>query len=204
MNDKFLIRFRFERRSDLVRLVAMSLLAAIMLISLAWQAFAAPGTEAPESISPKAYWPRRYYLTPTYYNGGDADGSDGNGAGVCAPGFHFASQWEIQDTSNLKYETSLGITQTDSASGPPSWHSGWVRTAYNSDSGTVPGHANCNIWTSPNPNDYGTIIYLPRYWTGGLERIPWLASISQCNGTVPVWCVADQAGYQVYLPLVIE
>jgi len=161
MKEKFLIRFRFERRSDLVRLLAMSLLATIMLAGLAWQAFAAPGLEAPQTASPKAYWPRRYYLTPDYYNGDAADGSDGDGAGVCNPGFHFASLWEIQDTSNLKYEPGLGRTQSDSANGPPSYYTGWVRTAYYSNAGTVAGHANCSTWTSTSSDDHGTIIYLP-------------------------------------------
>jgi hypothetical protein len=72
---------------------------------------------------------RGYYLTESTYNGADADGTDGNGAGVCAEGYHFASLWEILDPSNLKYDTGLGMVRDDSGQGPPTfpYFGGWLR-----------------------------------------------------------------------------
>jgi hypothetical protein len=73
---------------------------------------------------------RQYYLTTTSYNGAEPDGSDGNGTGVCADGYHFASLWEILDPASLKYNPSLGYVRDDSGQGPPTYLAGWIRTGY--------------------------------------------------------------------------
>ena len=75
--------------------------------------------------------PRRaFYLTGTRHTGDEADGTDGNGAGVCANGYHFASMFEILDVSNLRYDVDRGFLQADSGQGPPSNWSGWIRTGF--------------------------------------------------------------------------
>ena len=75
--------------------------------------------------------PRKFYLTKTEdYTGSQA-------LSACASGYHMASLWEIFDTSNLRYDTALGASSTDSGSGPPVavyfglGHfegDGWIRT----------------------------------------------------------------------------
>jgi hypothetical protein len=67
-----------------------------------------------------------YYLTTRTFQGNAA-----LTAGTA--GFHMASLWEIRDTSNLQYDTSRGLTQADSGSGPPTETWGWARTGSGSN-----------------------------------------------------------------------
>jgi hypothetical protein len=140
--------------------------------------------------------PRRFYLTQIKHSGGQA-------LSACAAGYHMASLWEIFDTSNLRYNTELGFTQEDSGFGPPNVFTpgppqvdrpfGWVRTGGRSASGSAPGLANCNAWTSADGDLTGTVIFLSDSWDSGDVTIisPWRSFTSACDSTFRVWCVQD-------------
>ncbi|MFC2029833.1 PPC domain-containing protein [Chloroflexota bacterium] len=102
-----------------------------------------------------------------------------------------ASLWEILDPSNVRYNTSLGNDRADSGEGPPSFMSGWVRTGYDSDNGTEPGQANCDVWSSTA--GYGTVVSLPADWTDLAKQDVWVwdAAIRACSNDAGVWCVQD-------------
>jgi hypothetical protein len=128
---------------------------------------------------------RTYYLTQTEHNGSQA-------LTACAAGYHMASLWEIFDTSNLKYNTQLGFTSSDSGFGPPNAF-GWVRTGHHSNSFASPGLTNCNAWTSFNSNHLGTIVNLEIFWdSASVTRVsPWASGTATCFTQVRVWCVQD-------------
>jgi hypothetical protein len=175
----------------LVGLLALTLLLAALGGYLAWGQgeVAASGMQAPLASSAGM---RGYYLTTTTHNGAGADGTDGNGAGVCASGYHFASLWEIMDPSNLKYDTALGLMRDDSGEGPPTYlASGWVRTGYDRDTSTTPGKGNCNNWVTSTSGN-GTYASLSNQWAAGLEDIHvWEVGSNSCGGALYVWCVED-------------
>ncbi len=134
--------------------------------------------------------PRRYYLTPTPHNGAQA-------LTACAAGFHMASLWEIFDTSNLDYDTSLGATKTDSGDGPPSVNGGffgWIRTGGFPDNVFLPGEGNCFAWTSAEAEDEGTMVSLVESWAMDPTIVaPWFAQTVPCdNPSIKVWCVEDR------------
>ena len=129
--------------------------------------------------------PRRsFYLTQTTHNGSQA-------LTACAEGYHMASLWEIFDTSNLKYDTSLGFTLPDSGSGPPTSQDGWIRTGFVGGAGNFPGLANCSAWTSTAGG--GTTVALPDRWDPTtLSRVtPWQPLLVACFEDPHVWCVQD-------------
>lgn len=211
MSRKVSIRIHYHRRSGLVGLLALALLMAGFVVFLAWnqQQVAASGLQA--SFDHARDRPlaasvgfRGYYLTQSMYNGANADGTDGNGAGVCADGYHFASLWEILAPSNLKYDADLGVTQDDSGQGPPSYLGGWVRTGYASSASGTPGWGNCNAWTSNDSGHRGAYAYLPRDWTAGGDIHVWKVNAAQCNLSGYVWCVANRVGTSVHLPLILR
>jgi hypothetical protein len=177
----------------LVLLLTLVLLGAAFLgyLALGREQASASGLEAPLAASSGM---RQYYLTQTYHNGGEADGTDGDGAGVCQPGYHFASVWEILDTSGLKYNTTLGSTRADSGHGPPSGVplAGWVRTGNYSSGDPRPGEGNCHNWSSSSVSDSGTIAALPPTWdTGSQDLLGWNGGTEPCDSTIRVWCVED-------------
>jgi hypothetical protein len=153
---------------------------------------------------------RRFYLTQSYYTGADADGTDGNGGGVCASGFHFASLFEILDVTSLRYDTVLGLTRDDAGQGPPTISFGWVRTGYASRSEQTDtgvrgdgGLVNCDLWETSSATADGTIAGLTACWEesndcfSGVELDtgwPWAAFDNSCNGLWSVWCVEDYPG----------
>jgi hypothetical protein len=147
-------------------------------------------------------------LTQGTYNGADADGTDGNGAGVCAEGYHFASLWEILDPSHLKYNTTLGVTHADSGQVPPAVTVGWIRTGSGRSSSSTPGIGNCDGWDSSSDSDWGTLARLPRDWTAGQDIHVWQVDTTTCNTAVlvRVWCVADNVAVSIplYLPLILK
>jgi len=211
MARKVRIRIRYHRRSGLAGLLALALLAALLLPALAWarQSAASSSGAARDHAEMGALpmFPRGYYLTKGMYNGASADGSDGNGAGVCAEGYHFASLWEILDPSNLKYNTDLGLTKDDSGQGPPTFSSfgGWVRTGYGSSTSSTPGMGNCNNWSSSLSSDSGTYVRLPSNWTAAPDMRVWEVDTAPCNeNLLRVWCVADSVGVPVYLPIILK
>lgn len=134
---------------------------------------------------------RRFYLTTGLVNGAAP-------LTACASGFHMASLWEIFDTSNLRYETSLGFNEADSGSGPPaspagSTAYGWVRTGFVASSvfTGVPGTSNCDSWTTATGN--GTAVRLSTNWNT-LNTGPspsWVALESSCTLIRRTWCVED-------------
>jgi hypothetical protein len=134
---------------------------------------------------------RGYYRTKTYHNGAEADGTDGNGAGVCAEGYHFASLWEIMDPSHLKYNTTLGTKNADSGQGPPALTLGWVRTGFGRSGSSTPGVGNCDGWDSSSDTDRGTRAYLVSDWEGEKDIHVWGAQTLDCNIFTGVWCVED-------------
>jgi hypothetical protein len=134
---------------------------------------------------------RGYYRTRTYHFGDEADGTDGNGAGVCAEGYHFASLWEILDPSNLKYNTTLGTINADSGQGPPALTLGWVRTGFGRSGSSTPGIGNCDGWDSNSDTDRGTRAYLASDWEAGQDIYVWEVQTMRCDLGTGVWCVED-------------
>jgi hypothetical protein len=208
MDRRVRLRIRYDRRSGLMSLLALALLVAVFVGYLAWGQgeVAASGMQAPLTSSTGM---RGYYLTQDKYNGGDANGTDGNGAGVCANGYHFASLGEIIDPSNLKYNTALGMTRTDSGQGPPTDYFGWVRTGYSGSTSTTAGQSNCDAWASPSSGDRGTYAFLPNNWTAGQDIYVWEVNTGLCINQSYVWCVADDAtpspgSGSVYLPVILQ
>ena len=71
----------------------------------------APASAAGEQISAATDGMRRFYLAPAVSNATLAEGG-------CETGYHFASFWEILDTSNLVYNTTLGTLERGQWLGP--------------------------------------------------------------------------------------
>lgn len=132
--------------------------------------------------------PHRYYLTKTGFDGMHA-------LAACTTGFHMASLWEIFDTSNLNYDTTLGFTQDDSGSGPPAEFAfGWIRTGITSNSSAAGGQGNCNAWTSNNSGANGSEVFLTDLWadTTSIRSIsPWFPRTDTCDTSQKVWCVQN-------------
>ena len=144
---------------------------------------------------------RRYYLTPVTFDGDEADNP-----GSCATGYHFASLWEIFDTSSLRYDTLLGLTTDDSGQGPPTNRSslfgiptvsGWIRTGGPSSVLGVPGSGNCSGWDLSGEIPSGTTAspgptLFPEGWEApGTSTSPWDVSSRSCSSTLSIWCIED-------------
>jgi hypothetical protein len=201
MSWRVSLRIHYDRRSGLVALLTGVLLLVALLATLAWgqREAAASSPRAPlvyarDRPLAASTSMRQYYLSGPILNATYA-------LTACANGYHMASLWEILDTSNLKYDASLGVFQGDSGSGPPTVWQGWVRTGYGSDNSSTAGVANCMAWTSTSGE--GTTAGLPANWTGGLEDIHvWAVSTASCAGPGGrVWCVEDTI---IYLPLIMR
>ncbi len=199
MSARVSLRIRYERRSHLVLLLTLALLTAAFLGYLLWaqEEAAASGTQAPLTASAVM---RHYYLTEWPHDGSQADE-----AGVCEPGYHFASLYEILDTSNLRYNADLGWTAADSGQGPPTGLVGWVRTGYDSSGSDTPGQGNCDNWDSNAEGVYGAKASLPHYWPLPPDMFVWEVSTGTCNNFGWVWCVEDYlVPKMIYLPLVMK
>ena len=126
---------------------------------------------------------RRYYLTIDQFDASEAD-EPGN----CSEGFHFASLWEIEGPSQLRYDTGRGLTGPDSGSGPPartllpgSSVLGWVRSGQIEPAATD----NCDIWATNDGLLNGTIAnFLPK-------NAEIRGSHVSCANSMHVWCVED-------------
>ena len=199
MGGRVRIRIHCRRGSDLVVLLSLALLTVVTLGALFLsdrRADASPSGE-PQQL---AVSPRRYYLTGSQIDADDA-------LTACATGYHTAALWEILDTTNLRYDSTLGLMLGDSGSGPPNTYPGWVRTGGGAGSSTTPGQGNCDAWTSADASDYGTIVQLPDDWTAiaGLTA-PWEPDSTGCDsGITRVWCVGDNViSGETYLPNVVK
>ena len=168
---------------DLSRGLAAALLVlAVVVVAALLVRGPAPASAAGEQVSAATDGMRRFYLAPAVANATLAETG-------CEAGYHFASFWEILDTSNLVYNTTLGIPATDSGSGPPTNWEGWVRTGYSSNNSTNPGQANCNAWGTTTGS--GTTVSLPWDWTAGGDIHVWDAGFAACGNPANVWCVED-------------
>jgi hypothetical protein len=187
-----------------VILLTLSLLAATFLgyLALGQRGVQASAPQAPAAGSTGL---RQYYLTKIGYNGAAADEP-----GVCATGYHFASLWEILDTTMLEYNDTEGITwddlsmDGDMGEGPMASMYGWARTGNTSVSANLAGFSNCYAWDSSSDGYYGTTILLDGNWAAATNSFPWDVSTDTCDTPYYVWCVADYIGNRVYLPLVIK
>ncbi|MCI0417022.1 hypothetical protein L0222_29995 [bacterium] len=157
-------------------------LLGILFLLLAMNVLATKPSEAGSSSG------RKFYLTKDTFTGAQA-------LTACASGYHMASLWEIFDPSNLRYNKILGLTNVDSGSGPPSAEVGWIRTGFNfSDVSTLPGRANCAVWSSDSSLDNGTIVALQPDWQFPSDAPvnPWGSAAAPCNITIfHVWCVQN-------------
>jgi hypothetical protein len=113
--------------NGLPRAVIITLVAIVAVALLSHNVGNAQGT-AFTSTAPI----RGYYLTKNTITGSKV-------LTACATGYHFASIWEILNTSDLRYNTTLGRTNTNSGLGAPSISYnpdrsvvdapiGWIRT----------------------------------------------------------------------------
>ena len=163
--------------------VALLALAAIVLAALLVRG-PAPASASGEQLSAATDPMRRFYLAPSVDTAPQA-------MGACASGYHFASLWEILDTSNLVYDTALGMVPpgTDMGSGPPAGLGGWVRTGYASSNENTPGQGNCYSWQLDN--GFGTIARLVSNWSTGGDMYVWDAETAPCGNAGYVWCVED-------------
>ena len=144
--------------------------------------------------------PGRYYLTNDTFDGAHA-------LNACTEGFHTASLWEIFDTTQLKYDTALGLTRPDSGQGPPSDIEGWIRTGRGSAVFSLPDQpTNCSAWTVASPGLFGSVVHLTQTWVRyatndptfpqfrpvAAEITPWVGADRQCSTVQPVWCVQNR------------
>jgi hypothetical protein len=146
------------------------------------------GRPTTEAATAKPIPLRQFYLTRGTFDGLNTPQS------ACAAGYHMASQWEIFDVSNLRYDSELGLVRDDSGSGPLSGVPGWIRTGYFAVEGSnIAGTANCNSWTDNSLDDTGTVVELNPVWTTSPATIvnPWLPFTASCSESRPVWCVQD-------------
>jgi hypothetical protein len=115
--------------------------------------------------------PKYFYLTTTTGNGSTP-------LTACAAGYHIASTHELV-SNDCKYNTSLGVTRSDSGLGPPTLSEGWVRSG-----GVTSGTFNCSLWTSTIGTNYGSTL--------AFDGVTWVIAWSQsCNGMRSTWCVQD-------------
>jgi hypothetical protein len=135
---------------------------------------------------------RTYYVTTGLFDGKQA-------LHACASGFHMASLWEILNTSDLVYNTQLGLVGDDSGSGPPSafvTSSPWVRTgSFAAEAGlNDSGISNCNAYTTNDSTFPGTGAALNPHWNTSTSISPWVFGTSFCSQLNHVWCIQDAQG----------
>jgi hypothetical protein len=172
---------------EIIFLIALALLAATLLgyLALSHRDVSASSPSAPAAAP---YTLRKYYLTSASTYAGDEPEM------ACETGFHFASLWELLDTSNLEYDTSNGHTEADSGNGPPTGVPGWIRTGFVkvTGSGNDPGMCNCNGWSDGTGGRYGSTAQLPSDWTAGTADVHVWNTLSRlCNNSTRVWCIED-------------
>jgi hypothetical protein len=197
MNRKLTFKLHHDNRTRTLLGLFLFSVGVILVILLGW------GRKNVSALNPGSptdshYVMRGYYLTETTHNGNQA-------ITACAPGYHFASLWEILDPSKLKYNTDLGLTRDDSGYGPPTYITpGWVRTGWFSAADNQPGIGNCKAWSSAESGHYGTFVTLTSDWSGGDEDIHvWDAGTAACNAPLFVWCV-EGFSILIHLPALMS
>lgn len=161
--------------------------AALLLIVLAPVSLLAGGFsgEAETSTAPK----RHYYLTNANFKGNQT-------LNACASGYHFASMFELTDTSAITYNSSLGRANADDGEGPPVLVAGWIRTGYVSNSNPNVGGGtnmptNCNAWTSGAAGDDGEVMEFDSQ-TGAQTIFGDNIACDNSQGyNIGVWCVEN-------------
>lgn len=124
---------------------------------------------------------RVFYLTRDAFTGAQA-------LTACTTGFHMASIWEINDTTVLRYDSTLGRTNGDSGPGGPPANEdtalGWIRTGG--------GHPSCQDWTSSSSTDFGTVgAPILDANTGPRWFVADTLSCDISQADLGVWCVRD-------------
>jgi hypothetical protein len=201
------LRVRYHHQAIPRGVLALVLLLALLLVALTASRVRATAPASPAALSVTTLGVRQYYLSRSYVQASQA-------LAACAPGYHFASIWEITDPSSLRYNTTLGLPSPDSGEGPPTAISllgspfatrGWIRTGYaSSTSGTI-GWANCGAWSSADSSHWGSVANLPSDWTAGEQDIGvWNTEVRTCDTYNWVWCVQDDSVWRVFLPLVLR
>jgi hypothetical protein len=161
---------------DLLRTaIALAILLAIASLLTGNSRISAAAT-ATKSTAPA----HGYYLTRGTYDGSQA-------STACVSGYHMASIYELHETSNLSYNTTLGYNADDDGSGPPPGLFGWTRSSG--------GVHSCSDWTSNSSSEWATAFELDPVWSDspGLFA-PWVPSANgslTCNFQFQVWCVQD-------------
>lgn len=184
-NKGITIRLKLDNAG--LRLIVITVLLLGLTGSVAW---AREGAGPPTAPLLQGGSGRSYYLTETMHTGKYADEA-------CASGYHMASLWEILDTSNLAYDTTLGYQPTpgDAGEGPPTGidKGGWIRTGYVGSVGySDPGKHNCAAWTYEIAGTWGTYVYLPADWSApGSTMGVWAVANAECDTSQRVWCVGD-------------
>lgn len=102
---------------------------------------------------------------------------------ACADGYHFAGVAEIWDTSNLVYNTELGITWNPLIQGPPADIGGWI------DNADFDPSDNCWNWSTNSSGSTG--IGANIRGDAVLDGKLWNAFLSTCDAERYVWCVSD-------------
>ena len=188
---------------NLTRGLVAVLIAALLVVAFVGylalgqkRASASPAMpEAPQAPAAASSGLRKFYRTATAY-------SPTLASTACAPGYHFASIWELLDPSNLEYAGELddawGGPSYDMGEGPVTGTGGYalqgyVRTGYNAAPDPVgyTGQANCNGWTSDSISDHGTVAGLTHQWGTAEDLFVWNVGVSTCNVRTGVWCVED-------------
>jgi hypothetical protein len=189
----------------LTRGVVAVLIAGLSVVAffgyLAWgqqqaEASAPQARQAPAAPAAASGGLRKYYRTADAY-------SPTLASTACGAGYHFASIWELLDTSNLEYageHPDASAIEDDMGEGPPTGGAGlprhgWVRTGHNDDPSDKPGQANCEAWMSMNPAYYGTTAGLTPDWSSATtykaDISVWDVGVSTCNYSTGVWCVEN-------------
>ena len=181
--------------------VVAALIAVLLLVGFVGYLALGPGEasaspaapEAPAAPATGSSGLRKFYRTSTAYTPTLA-------TTACAPGYHFASIWELLDPSNLEYASEIPDAWSgsyyDMGEGPPTGAEGWplqayVRTGYSLDVSGVRGQANCDGWTSDDPGDHGTMASLTHQWGSAEDLFVWDIGLNTCNNRSGIWCVED-------------
>ncbi len=196
------LRIHFCYRVILYALFALALLPMLLNAQSASRARAI--TPALPSAPGAVSGARQYYLSRMLVQANKV-------RSACASGYHFASIWELADPSALKYDTSRGLSSSDSGGGPPTTINymgnpltarGWVRTSFSYSVSAISGHANCGNWLNNYGLYWGTTANLPSNWIGNEQDIGvWDVGVGTCDTSLWVWCVQDDSVWRVFIAL---